>query len=103
MRDIIINLDDNYFGDTERVVHDESKGIYADFETGTSRVVRFIFLSRGGWDRDGAYKWIRNRKLNKVYFRKQEDGKVKSVWGSTVLDNKMDLIEVGDDIKIIYL
>jgi hypothetical protein len=74
--DVIISLDDFYSGDTNRVAYDESKGIYADFENGTSRIVRFIFLSRGGWDQDAAYKWIRNRKLNKVYFRRMEDGKV---------------------------
>ena len=28
---------------------------------------------------------------------------VKSVWGSTVLDNKMKLVKIGDDIRIIYL
>lgn len=40
---------------------------------------------------------------SKVYNIKQDNGNVISVWGSTVLDNKMALIEVGEDIKLVYL
>ena len=28
---------------------------------------------------------------------------IKSVWGCTVLDNKMKLLGIGDDIKIVFL
>ena len=38
-----------------------------------------------------------------VYNLEQPTGKIISVWGSTVLDTKMNLIKFGDDIKIIYL
>lgn len=37
-----------------------------------------------------------------VYNIETEDG-IKSIWGTTVLDQKMSLLKIGDDIKIIYL
>ena len=39
----------------------------------------------------------------KVYVLKKEDGELISIWGCKVLDQKMDLINIGQDIKIIYL
>jgi len=39
----------------------------------------------------------------KVYNLKQPDNSIISIWGSTVLDSKIKLVELGDDIKIIYL
>jgi hypothetical protein len=40
---------------------------------------------------------------SKVYHLQQEDGHIISVWGSTVLDSKIQLVKVGTDIKIIFL
>ena len=40
---------------------------------------------------------------SKVYNLEQPNGKVISVWGSTVLNHKMNLVKFGDDIKIVYL
>ncbi len=37
-----------------------------------------------------------------LYSLKKEDGNIVNVWGSTVLDDKMAVINQGDDIKIIY-
>jgi len=38
-----------------------------------------------------------------VYNLEQPNGKIISVWGSTVLDNKMKLVKIGDDLKIVFL
>ncbi len=38
-----------------------------------------------------------------VYNIEASDGKIQSFWGSTVLNQKMSLVRIGDDIKIIYL
>lgn len=38
-----------------------------------------------------------------VYNLEMPNRKIMSIWGSTVLDNKMKLVKFGDDIKIIYL
>jgi hypothetical protein len=38
-----------------------------------------------------------------MYKIQQEDGSVVSVWGSTVLDNKMDNVGIGQYIQIKYL
>ena len=38
-----------------------------------------------------------------VYNLEQPNGKIISVWGSTVLDSKFKLVKFGDDIRIIYL
>lgn len=38
-----------------------------------------------------------------IYILKQEDGSLIGVWDSAVLKDKIDLIDIGDDIKIIYL
>lgn len=38
-----------------------------------------------------------------LYSLEGKDGAVNLVWGSTVLDNKMAAVVVGNDIKIIYL
>lgn len=37
-----------------------------------------------------------------LYSLKKEDGKIVNVWGSTVLDDKIAIINQGDDIKIVY-
>lgn len=93
--DIIISLDDLYSGNTNRVPYDEQKGIYADFADGTSRIVRFIFMSCGEWDRDTAYKWLRKRGLNKVYYRKMDDGSV--FLNQVSLSAPVSKIECSDD------
>ena len=72
--DVIISLDDLYEGSTSRVPYDETKGIYADFAQRTNRIVRFVFMSRGGWDKKAARKWLKNKGLDKVYLRKNDDG-----------------------------
>lgn len=53
----------------------------------------------------GVYKGIgKNVGENKQnVYHLQTDSKVISIWGSTVLNGKMELVQVGDDIKIIYL
>jgi len=38
-----------------------------------------------------------------VYNLEQPDGKIISIWGSKVLDTKMKLLKISDDVKIIYL
>jgi len=38
-----------------------------------------------------------------IYNLKTSKGNVVSVWGSTVLDQKLKLVEIGDDIKIIFV
>ena len=40
---------------------------------------------------------------SKVYNLEQPNGKIISIWGSTVLNHKMNLVKIGDDIKIVYL
>jgi len=38
-----------------------------------------------------------------MYKLEQEDGSIVSVWGSTVLDNKMDNVGIGQTIQIKFL
>lgn len=38
-----------------------------------------------------------------LYHLEQKDNKPMAVWGSTVLDTKMSVINVGEQIKIVYL
>ncbi|MBA7624001.1 hypothetical protein ES703_31405 [subsurface metagenome] len=38
-----------------------------------------------------------------VYNLEQPNGKIISVWGSVVIDSKMKLVKIGDDIRIVYL
>lgn len=38
-----------------------------------------------------------------MVYNLEKDGKITSVWGSKVLDQKMKLCRFGEDIKIIYL
>ncbi len=40
---------------------------------------------------------------SKVYTFKTPDGEITSVWGSTVLDVRLGLIEPGEEVKIVYL
>jgi hypothetical protein len=39
---------------------------------------------------------------SRLYYLKGEDGDQFSVWGSTVLDNRMDFVNLGDYIRITY-
>ncbi len=92
--DIVVSLDDLYLGETTRVPYDEAKGIFADFQTGTTRIVRFIFLEHGGWNKGKASKWIRNRKLDKVFFRKMPDGTI--FMNSICLSVPISKVELSD-------
>lgn len=38
-----------------------------------------------------------------VYNLEQPNGKIVSIWGSKVLDQKMKLVKFGDDIRIVFL
>lgn len=38
-----------------------------------------------------------------VFNLDQPNGKIISIWSSTVLENKFKLVKIGDDLKIIYL
>ncbi len=38
-----------------------------------------------------------------VYNLEQPDGKVISVWGSVVIDSKMKLVKIGEDIRVVFL
>jgi len=54
----------------------------------------------------GTLKGIRSevgQYKQKIYTLQNESGKIINVWGSAVLDTEMSKVEVGDDIKIIYL
>jgi len=42
-------------------------------------------------------------KTKKVYTLQKPDGKTIAVWGTAFLDNRFEKIEVGDEVKIIYL
>ena len=37
-----------------------------------------------------------------MYEIEEEDGSIISIWGSTILDNRMIRVDVGDKVKIIY-
>lgn len=39
---------------------------------------------------------------SRMYSFKQEDEKIVKVWGSTVLDSRMDALKIGDIVKIEY-
>src|SRR3990167_626477 len=55
---------------------------------------------------EGVFKYKKlavGKNKSDVYVLKKEDGSAISVWDSAVLSDKMDLIDIGDDIKIIYL
>jgi hypothetical protein len=97
-----ISLDDFYSGEVQRVAYDESKGVYADFAIGTSRVVKFVF-DENGWNEETARKWIKNRKLNRVYFRRLSDGKVflNSVYLSAPI-SKIQCSDNTSEIKDIF-
>jgi hypothetical protein len=93
--DVIISLDDFYSGSTTRIPYNEEKGIYADFAEGSSRIIRFIFLSCGGWDRETAARWLRKRGLNKIYFRKESNGNI--YLNHVSLSAPVSQIECSDD------
>lgn len=98
---VVISLDDLYNGKVRRIDYDKEKGVSADFAIGTSKIVRFIFSGDGDWTEDSARKWMKNRKLNKVYFRRLKDGRI---WFNQVclsahinqIKNSADSSEVKD-------
>jgi len=54
----------------------------------------------------GVYQAMKTefgKNKSNVYILKQENGDSIGVWGSKVLDGKMDFCKTGDDLKIIYL
>ena len=76
MKSLIISLDDLYNGPTSTFTYDRDRGINAVIADGSSRIVKFQFNPEKGWDEETAKKYLKNRKLNKVYFRKLRNGKV---------------------------
>lgn len=42
-------------------------------------------------------------KNSNLYTVKKSDGKTIGVWGNTMLDEKFKNIQIGDDVKIVYL
>lgn len=38
-----------------------------------------------------------------LYHLELEDGKRVSIWGNTILDNRFELVDLGSEVKIVYL
>jgi len=73
--ELTVSLDDSFRGDTVRRTVDSRRGVFVDLDPETGRAVKFAF-SGHEWTDDKAKKFMRNRKLNKVYFRELGNGKI---------------------------
>ena len=43
------------------------------------------------------------RNASNLYHLELEDGKRVSIWGNTILDNRFELVDLGEEVKIVYL
>jgi hypothetical protein len=76
MKNVEIVLDELYSGDTVCRSYDETKGIFAHVQADGNRIIRFEFSSDHGWTKEKALKFIKNRDLNEIYWRKLNDGTI---------------------------
>jgi len=67
-------MNDNYKGDTQ-LVQLMGKKVIAEMSDDGSEIVNFLFTGEE-WDNDKAMKWIKNRDMNDIMFRRHEDGSI---------------------------
>jgi hypothetical protein len=74
---IPVVLDDRYTGSTRKVTLEKfsnGSSVIGEIEENGDRFIRFLFPD--SFTRDGARQYIRNRGLNNIYFRREENGRV---------------------------
>ena len=73
---IIWTLDDREYGEglVQKILFDQKKGIYANRLIDDGRIISLEFPD--DWTRLQAHKYVSNRNLNNVYFKRGKDGQI---------------------------